>query len=130
MSVISRFRFLPRGRGMCRDGQVDKAFGEVMRLGDPVGGGEVHRAERRAGRASPGAFEVLMTSLATELALVPLIVLPGHQIEYPLATVIVGGLITSTLLTLFVVPSLYLRLARPCPAPGAKDPAANEPAPA
>lgn len=67
---------------------------------------------------------ILMTSLATGLALVPLIVLgdrPGHEIEYPLAIVIVGGLITSTLLTLFVVPSLYLRLARPRPAPEAND---------
>jgi len=62
---------------------------------------------------------ILMTSLATGLALVPLIVLgvrPGQEIEYPLAIVIVGGLVTSTLLTLFVVPSLYLRLARRRPA--------------
>jgi Cu/Ag efflux pump CusA len=58
---------------------------------------------------------ILMTSLATGLALVPLVVLgnqPGHEIEYPLAVVILGGLITSTLLTLFVVPSLYLRFAK------------------
>jgi Cu/Ag efflux pump CusA len=56
---------------------------------------------------------ILMTSFATGLALVPLIILgdrPGYEIEYPLAIVIVGGLVTSTLLTLFVVPSLYLRL--------------------
>jgi Cu/Ag efflux pump CusA len=52
-----------------------------------------------------------MTSLATGLALIPLVVLgdrPGHEIEYPLAVVILGGLVTSTLLNLFVVPSLYL----------------------
>jgi Cu/Ag efflux pump CusA len=58
---------------------------------------------------------ILMTSLATGLALVPLVVrgnLPGHEIEYPLAVVILGGLATSTLLTLFVVPSLYLRFGR------------------
>jgi Cu/Ag efflux pump CusA len=56
-----------------------------------------------------------MTSLATALAVVPLVVLgerPGHEVEYPLAIVIVGGLVTSTLLNLFVVPSLYLRLGR------------------
>ena len=55
---------------------------------------------------------ILMTSLATGLAVVPLVVLgdrPGHEIEYPLAVVIIGGLVTSTLLNLFVVPSLYLR---------------------
>ena len=53
-----------------------------------------------------------MTSLATGLALVPLVLLgdrPGHEIEYPLAVVVLGGLVTSTLLNLFVVPSLYLR---------------------
>src|SRR5437762_13042003 len=55
---------------------------------------------------------ILMTSLATGLALVPLVVLgtrPGHEIEHPLAVVILGGLFTSTLLSLLVVPSLYLR---------------------
>jgi hypothetical protein len=41
---------------------------------------------------------------------------PGHEIEYPMAIVILGGLTTSTLLNLFVVPSLYLRFGR------AKDP--------
>ena len=66
-----------------------------------------------------GALErlspILMTSLATALALVPLVVageIPGHEIEYPLAIVILGGLVTSTLLNLFVVPSLYLRFGR------------------
>jgi Cu/Ag efflux pump CusA len=57
-----------------------------------------------------------MTSLATGLALVPLVVLgarPGHEIEYPLAIVILGGLLTSTLLNLFVTPVLYLRFGKP-----------------
>jgi Cu/Ag efflux pump CusA len=46
---------------------------------------------------------------------VPLVVLgdrPGHEIEYPLAIVILGGLFSSTLLNLFVVPSLYLRFGQ------------------
>ena len=34
---------------------------------------------------------------------------PGHEIEHPMAVVILGGLATSTLLNLFVLPSLYLR---------------------
>jgi Cu/Ag efflux pump CusA len=58
---------------------------------------------------------ILMTSLATGLALVPLVVLgdrPGQEIEYPLAVVILGGLVTSTLLNLLVVPSLYLKLGK------------------
>jgi CzcA family heavy metal efflux pump len=58
---------------------------------------------------------ILMTSLATALALLPLVIagpIPGHEIEYPLAIVILGGLVTSTLINLFVVPSLYLRFGR------------------
>ena len=55
---------------------------------------------------------ILMTALATGLALVPLAIagdIPGHEIEYPMAIVILGGLVGSTLLNLFVVPSIYLR---------------------
>ncbi len=55
---------------------------------------------------------ILMTALTTGLALVPLIVggnLPGHEIEYPMAFVILGGLTTSTLLNLLVIPPLFLR---------------------
>lgn len=58
---------------------------------------------------------ILMTVLTTGLALVPLIIggeIPGQEIEYPMAIVILGGLITATLLNLFVVPSLYLRFAK------------------
>jgi Cu/Ag efflux pump CusA len=61
---------------------------------------------------------ILMTALATGLALVPLAVagsIPGHEIEHPMALVILGGLITATLLNLFVLPSLYLRFAHPRP---------------
>ena len=56
-----------------------------------------------------------MTALATGLALVPLAIagnIPGHEIEYPMAIVILGGLVTSTLLNLFLVPTLYLRFGR------------------
>jgi Cu/Ag efflux pump CusA len=59
---------------------------------------------------------ILMTTLATGLALVPLVAFgmrPGHEIEHPLAIVILGGLVTSTLLSLFVVPPLYLRFHQP-----------------
>jgi len=53
---------------------------------------------------------ILMTALATGLALVPLIIdgqKPGQEIEFPLAVVILGGLMTSTLLNLFLLPPLY-----------------------
>jgi len=55
---------------------------------------------------------ILMTATTTGLALVPLVIagnIPGQEIELPMAIVILGGLVTSTLLNLFVVPSLYLR---------------------
>jgi CzcA family heavy metal efflux pump len=55
---------------------------------------------------------ILMTTGATALAILPLVIygnLPGHEIEYPMAVVILGGLVTSTLLNLFVLPALYLR---------------------
>lgn len=58
---------------------------------------------------------IMMTACATGLALVPLAVagnLPGHEIEHPMAIVILGGLVTSTLLNLFVLPSLYLRFGK------------------
>lgn len=57
----------------------------------------------------------MMTALATGLALVPLVVfgnIPGHEIEYPMAIVILGGLVTSTAVNLFLVPTLYLRFGR------------------
>ncbi|MDQ3865219.1 MAG: efflux RND transporter permease subunit [Actinomycetota bacterium] len=59
---------------------------------------------------------IMMTASATGLAVVPLVVagsIPGHEVEHPMAVVIVGGLVTSTMLNLFVLPSLYLRFARP-----------------
>src|SRR5207244_2467020 len=58
---------------------------------------------------------ILMTVLATGLALVPLVIggnVPGNEIEHPMAIVILGGLVTSTLLNLFIVPSLDLRFGR------------------
>jgi CzcA family heavy metal efflux pump len=59
---------------------------------------------------------ILMTALATGLALVPIALggsRAGYEIEHPLAVVILGGLVTSTLLNLFIVPALYLRYGRP-----------------
>ena len=58
---------------------------------------------------------IMMTALTTGLALVPLVLagqIPGQEIEYPMAIVILGGLVTSTVLNLFVVPSLYLRFGK------------------
>lgn len=59
---------------------------------------------------------ILMTALATALALLPLVIFgnrPGQEIENPMAIVILGGLASSTLMNLFVLPALYLRFGRP-----------------
>jgi CzcA family heavy metal efflux pump len=80
--------------------------------GEPFGPELVLRGAKE--RLAP----ILMTASATGLALVPLAVagsIPGHEIEHPMAIVILGGLITSTLLNLFVLPSLYLRFGRDRP---------------
>jgi CzcA family heavy metal efflux pump len=58
---------------------------------------------------------ILMTASCTALALLPIVVggnRPGHEIEHPMAVVILGGLVTSTLLNLFVMPTLSLRFAK------------------
>ena len=59
---------------------------------------------------------ILMTALVTGLGLLPLVVWgarAGQEIEHPMAVVILGGLASSTLLNLLVLPSLYLRWWKP-----------------
>jgi Cu/Ag efflux pump CusA len=55
---------------------------------------------------------ILMTALATGLAFLPMLFggqIPGNEMLSPMAGVMLGGLITTTLITLFVIPPLYLR---------------------
>jgi Cu/Ag efflux pump CusA len=59
---------------------------------------------------------ILMTALCAGLGLLPLVIggnRPGHEIEYPMAVVILGGLVTSTILNLLFVPGLYARFRPP-----------------
>ena len=55
------------------------------------------------------AVVVLMTAATTVLGLLPMVyaVGPGAEVQRPLAVVVIGGLVTATLLTLFVLPTLY-----------------------
>jgi CzcA family heavy metal efflux pump len=65
---------------------------------------------------------ILMTAACAGLALVPLIVAgnaPGHEIEHPMAIVILGGLISSTALNLLLLPALYARYGKEQPDPPA-----------
>ncbi len=86
---------------------------------EPFGVGLVMRGASE--RLSP----ILMTALATALAVAPLVFFgnrPGQEIEFPMAVVILGGLATSTLLNLFVLPALYLRVGRPRSSAGRRGP--------
>jgi Cu/Ag efflux pump CusA len=71
-----------------------------------------------------GAMErlapILMTALAAGLALIPLALSgdkPGNEIQTSMAIVILGGLLTSMVLNMLVVPALYLRCGRPVQRP-------------
>ena len=58
---------------------------------------------------------VLMTALVASMGFVPMALATGAgaEVQRPLATVVIGGLFTATLLTLFVLPALYARFGRP-----------------
>ena len=57
---------------------------------------------------------VLMTALVAALGFVPMALShgAGAEVQRPLATVVIGGLVTATLLTLLVLPLLYLKFER------------------
>ena len=77
-------------------------FLDLRQQGLPVDDAVRRGAERRM-------RPVLMTALVASLGFVPMALATsaGAEVQRPLATVVIGGLITSTLLTLFVLPSLY-----------------------
>ena len=57
---------------------------------------------------------VVMTALVASLGFVSMAVATGTgaEVQKPIATVVIGGLISATLLTLFVLPALYMRFGR------------------
>lgn len=70
-------------------------------------------AERIAHGSSDRLLPIVMTALTSALALIPLAVngdAPGNEIQSPMALVILGGLLSSTLLNIYVVPALYQML--------------------
>ena len=76
------------------------------------------RGMDRAKAAHEGALArlrpVVMTALVASLGFVPMALATGSgaEVQKPLATVVIGGLISATLLTLFVLPTLYARFGR------------------
>lgn len=76
---------------------------QLVQEGIPVSEAVVKACERRL-------RPVLMTALVSILGLIPMLFAsgPGSEVQRPLATVVIGGLLSSTLLTLVVLPTLYL----------------------
>jgi len=75
-----------------------------MKLGDILIRGSVDRLN-----------PILMTALTAALALIPLALrghAPGNEIQSPMAKVILGGLLSSTLLNIYLVPVIYQLLHR------------------
>lgn len=83
----------------------------IRRLREQGGSLETAIREGALGRLRP----VLMTALVASLGFVPMAfnVGAGSEVQRPLATVVIGGVISSTLLTLLVLPALYRLLQRP-----------------
>jgi Cu/Ag efflux pump CusA len=74
--------------------------------GKPFGAELVLRGSRE--RVAP----TIMTALTTALAVLPFVItgnIPGQEIVAPMGLVILGGLVTSTIVNLFALPALYLR---------------------
>jgi Cu/Ag efflux pump CusA len=89
-------------------------FQHLEREGEPLGAGLILRGARE--RLAP----IVMTALATGMALAPVLLfgnVPGLEIWHPIAVAILGGLVTATLFSLFIVPGLYLRFASRVVAP-------------
>jgi cobalt-zinc-cadmium resistance protein CzcA len=89
-------------------------FNQLLDRRMPIGQVVVEGARRRL-------RPVLMTASIAAFGLVPLLFAsgPGSEIQRPLAIVVIGGLATSTLLTLLLLPVLFRRfgVGRPAPAP-------------
>ncbi len=102
----------------------------------------VHDVQGRAAEGGTGGLDlvldgtrdrlapVLLTAGTLAVAMLPFIVfggIAGEEILYPMAVVVLGGLVTATLLTLFVVPALFLRFLVSAPAEGPAPPPQSSP---
>ena len=82
---------------------IRKLIEDGMALEDAILGGSLTRLR-----------PVLMTALVASLGFVPMAIAtgPGAEVQRPLATVVIGGIISSTMLTLLVLPALYRMFSR------------------
>jgi cobalt-zinc-cadmium resistance protein CzcA len=92
-----------------------------LKLGDDTGGAIFHGALERV-------RPVLMTALVASLGFVPMAIATGTgaEVQRPLATVVIGGLLTSTALTLFLLPAVCSLLLRRQEVQQSDDPAEDQ----
>lgn len=103
IGFISLFGIATRG-GMLLVDRYNELRRRGMALDDSIAAGSADRL-----------LPIVMTALTSGLALIPLIIgydLPGNEIQSPMAVVMLGGLLTSTLLNLVVIPVIYRRYCR------------------
>ena len=107
-----RHNFRDSTRGACRrvggDGVVMVSY--INQLRDEGSSLSEAVLDGAATRLRP----VLMTALAASLGFLPMALStsPGAELQRPLATVVIGGLMTATVLTLIVLPTAYLAIER------------------
>src|SRR3954451_9346165 len=100
---------------------------QELQAGDPARADRALIIRGTADRAAP----VTLTALATAAVLLPFALLGdggGNEITHSMAVVVLGGLVTSTVLSLFVLPALYLHSASSARAAARAQRAAKEPA--
>ncbi len=111
MTLGSMIGFLALFALAARNGIVlIRRFQDIEREGEAFGPGLVERGALE--RLGP----IATSAAAIALVMIPFIIagnMPGLEIVHPMAIVILGGLVTTTLLGLFVLPALYLRYAAP-----------------
>ena len=103
IGFISLFGIATRN-GMLLIDRYNELRSEGMSLHDAVIKGSLDRLN-----------PILMTALTSALALVPLALggeLPGNEIQSPMAKVLLGGLLTSTMLNGFIIPVVYILISR------------------
>jgi Cu(I)/Ag(I) efflux system membrane protein CusA/SilA len=99
IGFISLFGIAIRN-GMLLMSRYNDLHSEGLSVGDSILHGSLDRLN-----------PILMTALTSALALIPLALagdLPGNEIQSPMAKVILGGLLTSTLLNGFIIPIMYM----------------------
>ena len=124
--ALARHRRVPVGAGLGRLHRAARHRGAQRRgAGDLLQPAARRRAWRSTSVVREGARRrlrpVLMTASITAFGLVPLLFAtgPGSEIQRPLAIVVIGGLVTSTLLTLLMLPLMFeaLRYRASCRGP-------------